>query len=937
MAEATQTVVNQVGYNPEVAPYLKENMGQARALTYNYKMGPDGKPIIGANGMPEIESFKAPEKYGGQVPVMAPSFTTQTEVMEMVAGKRPNPNKYTISDAVALGKNPNDPKYAKKNEDGTPVMAPKMDAEGKPVTEFKGYERQAEFSDLQKQAMQGARDMVGGTAEVANQSAQDIMKTAANTAAGSTYDPSAFANQYTAPDKLDYTAKEASAKEAGIASLPSAQAATAATMGKAPTGIAAIAEAKQDLNAPQMTAQTGEAAKGIAALNKAAPEMKAQAANAATLGAAPEAAQQQFAGPKDVKAQQVGEERINAPNLKDLRMDAAKDVAGSTVESRDIKAAKDTGLASLKNYQMGAADKISTDSFAQPGSADAYMSPYMQSVVGIQQREAQRAADVATTGRRGEQTRAGAFGGSRAAIMDAEAARNLATQKGDIQAQGSQEAYKQAQQQFNTEQAQGLQAQTANQQAGLTVGTQNLTAQQQTNVQNEANRLQAQGLTSSQAMQAALANQGVEQQSNVQNLSAGLQKQGLGAQIGMQAQQSNQQYNMQGKLANQQTDLAAQQANQGMEYNTNAQNAQLRQQTELANQGQKGQYGMQQGQFNQAANMQTSAQAQEAARQNQAMAGQYGLSDTGNRQQTNMADAGYAQQTGMANLANRQEAQRQNQASNSQYGLANLANRQQAEMTNAGYRQQTGMADQALAGQYGMQQGTMDQQAEMQSAANRQAAQMYYGQAQNERDQYNTTNKQQTELANQAARNRAEEFGAGQELTSAQYNAQYGLSADQLNEQSNQYGAGYGLQGMQAGMTGYGNLSNVGNTLYGQDTGAMNMQNQYGTQRQNNATGILQNQYGDWQAEQNDPYKQVSFYSDVVRGMPATAASNTMSSAPAPSMLSQVGGFGAAALGAYGAGGGFKANGGMVGRYAKGGLVRSRPQGLVALAIHSMT
>lgn len=291
----------------------------------------------------------------------------------------------------------------------------------------------------------------------------------------------------------------------------------------------------------------------------------------------------------------------------------------------------------------------------------------------------------------------------------------------------------------------------------------------------------------------------------------------------------------------------------------------------------------------------------------------------------------------MADQANRQEAQRQNQAVNSQYGLANLSNRQQAEMTNAGYRQQTGMADQAIAGQYGMQQGTMDQQAAMQTAANRQQAEMYGAQAQNERAQYNTSNQQQAELANQAARNRASEFGAGQELTSAQYDAQYGQAANQLNEQSDQYGAGYGLQGMQAGMTGYGNLSSVGNTLYGQDTGAINMQNQYGTQRQNNATGILQNQYGDWQAEQNDPYKQVSFMSDIVRGLPATASSNTMSSAPAPSMLSQVGGLGATALGAYGASGGFKANGGMVGRYAKGGLVRSRPQGLVALAIHSMT
>lgn len=356
MAEATQTIVNQVGYNPAVAPYLQENMAQARALTYNYKqepvldangqpvIGPDGRPvtknIIGANGMPEIESFREPEQYG--------------------------------------------------------------------------YERQAEFSDLQKQAMQGARDMVGGGAQVANQNAQDIMRTAANTAAGSTYTGSNFGNQYTAPANLGYTAQNAAAQQAGLATLPTGETATAATMGRAPTGIAAIGQAQQAANAPQMTAQ---------------------AANAATLGAAPEALSTQFAGPRDINAERVGAERINAPNLRDMSMTAAKDIAGSTVESRDIKAAKDAGLASLKNYQMGPAERIETKSFAQPGSADAYMSPYMQSVVGIQQREAQRAADIASTGRKGEQTRAGAFGGSRAAIMDAEAARNLATQQGDIQAQ----------------------------------------------------------------------------------------------------------------------------------------------------------------------------------------------------------------------------------------------------------------------------------------------------------------------------------------------------------------------------------------------------------------------------------------------------------------------------------------------------------------------
>ena len=818
MAEATQTVVNQVGYNPEVAPYLKENLGQARALTYNYKMGPDGKPIIGANGMPEIESFKAPEKYGGQVPVM--QTPTHTEVMEMVVGKRPNPNNYKIADAIALQKNPNDPKYA----------TPKLDAEGKPVTEFKGYERQAEFSDLQKQAMQGARDMVGGTAEVANKSAQDIMKTAADTAAGSTYDPSTFDSQYKAPEKLDYTAKDAAAKQAGIASLPTAQAAKAATMDKAPKGIAAIGKAEQAINAPRMTAATGT---------------------------------------------------------------AAKDIKGSTVASKDIKAAKDTGLASLKNYQMGAAqevgsrdvtadtitaaqmgpaDKISTDSFAQPGSANAYMSPYMQSVVGIQQREAQRAADVATTGRRGEQTRAGAFGGSRAAIMDAEAARNLATQQGDIQAQGSQEAYKQAQQQFNTEQAQKLQAQQSNQQAGLTVGQQNLTAQQQTNVQNAANTLQAQGMSASQAMQAALANQQAGLTVGKENLSANLGVQQLG----------EGQINLQTKLAN---------------LNNEQQAAVQNESNRLQGQGL------------------TAGQAMQAA----------------------LANQGVQQQTGMANLANRQEAQRQNQAVDSQYGLANLANRQQASMTNAGYKQQTGMADQALAGQYGMQQGTMDQQAAMQTAANKQAAAMYGAQAQNERSQFNTSNQQQAELANQAARNRASEFGLGQKLTSAGTAAQYGQAANQLNEQSGQFGANYDLQAQQAAMQGATGLSNIAGQGFNQGVQTNQMLSAYGNQQQGAEQQRLNTQYQDFLNEQNDPYKKLGFMANTASAAPTANLGSTMYQA-APSTLSQLGGLGASALGAYGASGGFKssAGGGMVGRYAKGGLVRSRPQGLVALAIHSM-
>jgi len=110
-------------------------------------------------------------------------------------------------------------------------------------------------------------------------------------------------------------------------------------------------------------------------------------------------------------------------------------------------------------------------------NVQAYMSPYMQNVVDIQQREAQRQADIAGTQQQAAATKAGAFGGSRDAIMRSEAARNLALQKGDIQAQGLQNAYQQAMQQFNQSQAQNLAGQQLNaqqQQFGSGLGLQGL-------------------------------------------------------------------------------------------------------------------------------------------------------------------------------------------------------------------------------------------------------------------------------------------------------------------------------------------------------------------------------------------------------------------------------------------------------------------------------
>ena len=170
-------------------------------------------------------------------------------------------------------------------------------------------------------------------------------------------------------------------------------------------------------------------------------------------------------------------------------------------------------------------------------------------------------------------------------------------------------------------------------------------------------------------------------------------------------------------------------------------------------------------------------------------------------------------------------------------------------------------------------------------------------------------------------------------LASAQNTAQFGQSAANLNAQQGQFGAGLGLQGLQTALTGASTLGNLGNTQYNQNMGINQMQNQLGAQQQQQVQSDLNNQYQDFLGSQNYPYKQIGFMSDILRGAPTTNAGSTMYNYQAPpSMLSQIGGAGAAAIGAFG----LKAKGGMVGRYAKGGLVKSKPQGLVALAIHSM-
>ena len=99
-----------------------------------------------------------------------------------------------------------------------------------------------------------------------------------------------------------------------------------------------------------------------------------------------------------------------------------------------------------RNYaaQQAAAGQQYARQMTDPYAVQQYMSPYQQAVTDIQNQAAQRNADIAATGRQANAARAGAFGGSRQAIENAEANRALQSLMNANQAQGQQAAYDKA-------------------------------------------------------------------------------------------------------------------------------------------------------------------------------------------------------------------------------------------------------------------------------------------------------------------------------------------------------------------------------------------------------------------------------------------------------------------------------------------------------------
>ena len=149
--------------------------------------------------------------------------------------------------------------------------------------------------------------------------------------------------------------------------------------------------------------------------------------------------------------------------------------------------------------------------------AQNYMNPYLQASLNPQLDEARRQSQITQQQNAAKMTQAGAFGGGRQAIMDAETQRNLGTNLANITGQGYNTAFTNAQQQFNADQQRKMQEA----QYGATYGLQGLQAGMQ--------GAQTQGSLGQIQNQAQLGNLNAQLAGGAQQ--RGIESEGIGADL----------------------------------------------------------------------------------------------------------------------------------------------------------------------------------------------------------------------------------------------------------------------------------------------------------------------------------------------------------------------------------------------------------------------
>jgi len=568
----------------------------------------------------------------------------------------------------------------------------------------------------------------------------------------------------------DFLDLQAKAKALG---MPSQFGAATNMYNQSSAGLAEAAKYKPTDIAAKKADVAGATATGYGAKNMEAPTniaaQKGNVANAAAVGYDASS----MNAPKDIAAQRADVAGVKATGYNAANMNAPKDIAAQKANVATMQGAGDVASDKLQQYQMQGPEDINAPtakasqmagpkSWIDKGTSEAYMSPYMQNVVDIQKREANRDYQQQLNQLNAQSVQAGAFGGSRQAIQQAEAARNQAIRLGDIEAKGLQEAYASGMGQFTNEQGQQLQA-----------GQANLSASQQTSLANQSAMLQA-----------MMTNQGMDYNTALQNLQA---------KLGVQNTASSQ--DLQAALANQQTQQQTQSTN--MAAQNQAQQAYVQQALAAAQANQGAQLtAAQQNQIAQNAAAQYTASNQQQA-------------NISTQQAQNQASQAYVQQAlaaAQANQGTALTAAQQNQIAKNAAAQYNATNTQNVNLTNAAAKNQ---AEQAY-----VQQALVAAQAnyggQLTAAQQNQVAQ-------NASAQYNATNQQNVNLSNQGAQNAANNAYVQNQLAAQQANQQAGLTANQQGiaalQGVGQNASGLTSTGTAANQAGIANLGAQGQVV----------------------------------------------------------------------------------------------------------------------------
>lgn len=133
-------------------------------------------------------------------------------------------------------------------------------------------------------------------------------------------------------------------------------------------------------------------------------------------------------------------------------------------------------------------------------------------------------------------------------------------------------------------------------------------------------------------------------------------------------------------------------------------------------------------------------------------------------------------------------------------------------------------------------------------------------------------------------------------MAAQQLNIGQTMEAQKAAEQSRQFGAGFGLQGLQTALTGAGQLGQLGKDIQATDLARLQAQQQVAGSEQSQRQKALDLAYQDFLAQREFPYRQLEFYNAMLRGLPVKADTSSSSYQAQPNIAQQVLGYGIPAL-----------------------------------------